>query len=592
MAELAQTGRLRTVFLLLWTYRGKSSVVLSALLLSGIAGGVGMLTVLPLLEISIGGGGAESRYSQYYTAVLWTFGLLPTIGTTLLIIVLLICAKSLLNLVAMDYVGRVVAQMASDLRIRLMRAIASASWKFFVSNPIGKFTNAVVSHPQEASSTYRASCQFMAAILETAILVVVSLMISPVATLGGVLFGLLVVTLLGRFVAIARRAGSQTFVAMEALSSQLADLLQGIKTLKAMNCERQLTPILEHESEEINQATRKLVLAKYGLSTMREPVAALVLALGLYLALSYAKIGMPELVTTAILFYRISVAIGSIQAAYQIIGSSERFYWGLEELTDDALRNAEPTNSGKLKPPTDWRSVEFDAVSFDYEGKEVLKDVSLKIQRRTFTAIVGPSGSGKTTLVDILCAIVNPRKGNVCIDGLVLSEVDIGVWRRNIGYVPQEFSLFHDTVMNNVSLRDSSVSREDVERALRAAEAWGFIEELSMGIDTVVGERGLTLSGGQRQRIAIARALVRNPQLLILDEATTALDPKTEKEVLDTLKKLASHVTVVAISHQPALMAAADRVFMLERGALHEIERQCELSTLRAMLRTASRADK
>jgi ATP-binding cassette subfamily C protein len=579
MAELAITGRLRTVFLLLRTYRRKSYVVLAALLLSGIAGGVGVLTVLPLLEISIGGGGTESRYSQYFAAVLRTFGLSPTIGTTLLLIVLLIWAKSLFNFVAMDYVGRVVAQMASDLRIRLMRAIASASWAFFVSNPIGKFTNAVVTHPQEASSSYRASCQFMAAIAETAILVAASLVISPVATVGGVLFGVLIVTFLGRFVEMARRAGNQTFVATEALSSQLTDLLQGIKPLKAMNCERQLTPILEHESEEINRATRRQVLAKYGLSTMREPVSALVLALGLYLALSYAKIGIPELITTAILFHRISVAIGSIQASYQLVGSSERFYWGLEELTENALRNAEPTDYGKPKPPTAWRSIEFDAVSFDYEGKEVLKSVSLKIQRRTFTAIIGPSGSGKTTLVDILCGIAHPRRGNVRIDGCLLTEVDIGAWRSNIGYVPQELSLFHDTVMNNVSLRDPSVSREDVERALRYAEAWGFIEKLSKGMDTVVGERGLMLSGGQRQRIAIARALVRSPQLLILDEATTALDPKTEKEILDTLKELAGRLTVVAISHQPALVAAADSVFMLERGTLHEMQRERKGST-------------
>lgn len=571
MANLAITDRLRTVFELLWTYRRKSSVVLAALLLSGIAGGVGMLTVLPLLEISIGGGGTESRYSQYYAAVLRTFGLSPTIGTTLSLIVLLIWAKSLFHLVAMDYVGRVVAQMASDLRIRLMRAIASASWAFFVSNSIGKFTNAVVTHPQEASSTYRASCQFMAAIAETAILVAASLVISPVATLGGVFFGVLVVTFLGRFVDMARRAGNQTFVAMESLSSQLTDLLQGIKPLKAMNCESQLTPILEHESEEINRATRRQVLAKYGLSSMREPIAALVLALGLYLALIYAKIGMPELITTAILFHRISVAIGSIQASYQLVGSSERFYAGLKELTDNASRNAEPTSYCKPKPPMPWRSIELHAVSFDYEGKEVLNSVSLKIQSRTFTAIIGPSGSGKTTLVDILCGIAHPRTGSVRIDGFELTGIDIGAWRCHIGYVPQELSLFHDTVMNNVSLRDPLVSRKDVEQALRAAEAWGFIEKLSKGMDTVVGERGLMLSGGQRQRIAIARALVRNPQLLILDEATTALDPETEREILDTIKELAGRVTVVAISHQPALVAAADCVFMLERGILHQM---------------------
>jgi len=569
--EFFVVSRLRTIFKLLRSYKGKSAVVLLSLLLSGIAGGAGLLTVLPLLEISIGNSGAESQFSHFYSSALATVGLSVTIGTTLVLIVLFLWAKSILHLLAMDYVGRVVAQMASDSRIRLMRAIASASWAFFVANPIGKFTNAVATHPQEASSAYRASCQFVASLFETGILVAASLLISPVATVGGLVFGVLIVVLLGRFVAMARLSGNQTFEAMQALSSRLTDLLQGIKPLKAMNCENQVTPILEHESEEINLATRKQVLAKYGLSTMREPVAAFVLAIGLYLALGYGNISMPELITTAILFHRISVAISSTQQAYQLVVTSERFYWGLEELTSNALRNAEPSSIGKLKPPADWKTIEVDSVSFCYKEKGVLKNASMNIGSRTFTAIVGPSGSGKTTLADILCGIAQPSGGCVRIGGVLMSEIDVGAWRKTIGYVPQELSLFHDSVFNNVSLRDPTISRADVERALRAAEGWGFIEKLSQGMDTVVGERGLMLSGGQRQRIAIARALVRNPRLLILDEATTALDPKTEKEILNTLKAIANEVTIVAISHQPALMAAAGHVFKLDAGELHEI---------------------
>lgn len=224
-----------------------------------------------------------------------------------------------------------------------------------------------------------------------------------------------------------------------------------------------------------------------------------------------------------------------------------------------------------MKPPTDWKSIEIDGVSLDYDGKEVLKNTSLRIKFATFTAIVGPSGSGKTTLADILCGIVQPSGGNVRIGGILMSEIDIGAWRKTIGYVPQDLSLFHDSVFNNVSLRDPAISRGDVERALRASEGWEFVEKLSQGIDTVVGERGLMLSGGQRQRIAIARALVRNPRLLILDEATTALDPKTEKEILNTMKGLANEITILAISHQPALMAMAENVFKLDQGELRQI---------------------
>jgi len=562
---------LKTIFILLRTYRRKSAVVLLSLLLSSLAGGAGMMTLLPLLELTTGGT-AESRYSHYFSSALAAVGLTATVGTTLVLIVVFLWAKSLLNLLAMDYVGRVVAEMSSSLRIRLMRAIASASWSFFIANPIGKFTNAVTTHPQEASSAYRASCQFVSALVETGILVAASLLISPAATIGGLVFGALTVALLGRFVTLARRAGNQTFEAMQALSSRLTDLLQGIKPLKAMNCEKQLTPILEHESEQINRATRKQVLAKYGLSTMREPVAAFVLAAGLYLALTIGNIGMPELIATAVLFHRISVAISSAQQAYQLLGTSERFYWGLEELTNSALRNAESDGAGKGKPPANWSAISFDDVSFDYGGNEVLNNISLTIENGTFTAIVGASGSGKTTLLDIFCGIVTPSKGVVRIDDAPLAELDLGAWRQMIGYVPQELSLFHDSVFNNVSLRDPSILSADVQRALRNSEAWGFVEELPQGLNTLVGERGLMLSGGQRQRIAIARALVRTPRLLVLDEATTALDPNTESEILATLKRLSKEVTILAISHQPALTAAAGRVLRLDAGKLHKIK--------------------
>lgn len=549
-----------------------SSTVLAAMLFSGIAGGLGLLTVLPLLEISIGEGSVRSPLTHYYSSLLNKVGLSPTIEITLLLIVIFICAKSIFHLIAMDYVGRVVSQMASDLRIRLMRAITEASWNFFVSNSVGKFTNAVTTHPQEASSTYRASCQLVAGVLETFILVAASLLISPIATIGGVLFGVLVVTLLARFVVISRRAGSQNFTAMEALSGQLTDLLHGIKPLKAMNCERQLTPILEHNSEEINLATRRQVFAKYGLSTMREPLASIVLALGLYLSLKYTQIGIPELITTAILFHRISVAIGSIQASYQLIGSSERYHLGLEELMKNALQNTENLNSCKPKPPSWWNTLEVVGLSFDYSGKSVLNQISLRIPKNSLTAIIGTSGSGKTTLIDILCGITTSKKGTILVDGKSLSEFDIGAWRQKIGYVPQELSLLHDTVFNNVSLRDANISRQDVEIALKEAGAWGFVESLFGGMDAMIGERGLMLSGGQRQRIAIARALVRKPNLLILDEATTALDQVTEMEVIKTIQTLSNHVTVVAVSHQPGIVAVADQVLILENGVIREFQ--------------------
>jgi ATP-binding cassette subfamily C protein len=152
------------------------------------------------------------------------------------------------------------------------------------------------------------------------------------------------------------------------------------------------------------------------------------------------------------------------------------------------------------------------------------------------------------------------------VDDVPLREIDARAWRRTIGYVPQEHVLLHDTILHNVTLGDPSLGEADAERALRAAGAWDFVAEQPEGLHTPVGERGSALSGGQRQRILLARALVHEPQLLILDEATSALDPETEREVWRTLAALRGRMTLLAISHRPALVEEADRVYRLEKG--------------------------
>ena len=214
------------------------------------------------------------------------------------------------------------------------------------------------------------------------------------------------------------------------------------------------------------------------------------------------------------------------------------------------------------------RELCLESVQLSYGEKSVLRNVSLTITTGRFVAIIGPSGAGKTTIIDLLIGLIEPASGTIRIDGVPLGQIDLRSWRNQIGYVPQEIFLFHDTILRNISLGDDSVTREEAQQALRAAEAWGFVSELPQGLDTIVGERGAKLSGGQRQRIAIARALVRHPKLLILDEVTTSLDPESEAALCKTLSHLAGTVTIVGVSHQPALIDVATTVYELKAGVI------------------------
>jgi ATP-binding cassette, subfamily B, bacterial MsbA len=213
----------------------------------------------------------------------------------------------------------------------------------------------------------------------------------------------------------------------------------------------------------------------------------------------------------------------------------------------------------------------YDRVSFRYgTDKPVLTDVSFRVPKGQVLAIVGPSGAGKTTLVDLLPRFHEPMSGHIYLDGVPLHTIQRKSLRATLGVVSQDTVLLNDTVHANVSFGSPGATREQVEAAARAANATEFIAGLPQGFETMLGERGTRLSGGQRQRISIARALLRDPPILILDEATSALDPESERLVQDAIERLMQDRTALVIAHRLATVRNADQILVLEAGRVVE----------------------
>jgi ATP-binding cassette, subfamily C, bacterial len=541
-------------------------------LAAGICEGIGVLTLLPVLVIASGGMRSDSRLSRLVHDGLAMLGIPPELGPLLTLVVLAIAATALLRLYAARIAGYAAVDFAAELRLALVQAFMTARWSYFVGQSTGRLSNAVTNEVNQAANLYSSVTSLIAAVLQVAIYLGLALVASIQVTVAGIVVGLLMIMALQRFVAVSRKSGARQVEAMTSLMSRIVEGLHLIKPLKAMAREDRLAPLLQADAAELKRAQRQLLVATAALGMAQEPIFVAFLAGGLYIAVTWLNYAIADLLFVAVLFQRIVTRIGHVQVLYQKAASFESGYLAVCRVLAEAAAAREPLAAG-ITPPTLARGVRLEHVTFAYDAKPVLQDLDLEIPAHRMTAIIGPSGAGKSTLVDLVIGLSRPQSGTVLIDGVPLSEIDPRAWRSVIGYVPQEVVLWHDTVANNVTLRDPKLRPDEVVAALRAAGAWDFVAALPDGVDTVVGERGARLSGGQRQRISIARALVRKPKLLVLDEPTTALDPETERAICRTLHQLSSEATALVISHQSAIADVADIVYRLHAGKAFPIER-------------------
>lgn len=555
-------------------YPLQSAVMLVALLIAGLIEGVSLTALLPLLNhvlVKPGASGgdasgveADSGVGGFLLGTIESAGFTPSIEILLIIILLGAILKGGLTLVARQKVGYIVAHVATDLRLSMLRAMLASRWEYFLHQPLGQLTNSMSIEAVRAANAYLHGATLISLVIEAVVYLTIATLVMWQAALFALLMGLLSYWLLGSLVKTARRAGKRQTKFTRSMIARLADTLLSVKPLKSMGRERLVNTVLMSETKNINLALRREVMSAEVLSAGQEVLFALVLVVGIYVTLVTLELPLATVMVLGFLMYRILKKTGRVQRMYQKMSACESAYWSIQKTIKKADLEVEHTG-GKLTPALE-QGIELRGVSFSYDDEQILDELSLTIPAGSFTALIGPSGSGKTTILDLIIGLMQPACGSVLIDEVPLQDLDMHLWRRSIGYVPQETVLLHDSVFNNVALGDPAISEADVVSALQDADIWAFTEKLAEGIHSNVGERGGMLSGGQRQRIMIARALVHRPRLLIMDEATTALDQKSEAAICETLQKLRGRQTILAISHQPALLEAADRAYRLQDG--------------------------
>jgi len=564
---------MRTLLTYSMVFPRRSAYVLLALLAAGIAEGLSLTALLPLLSVAIGDTG-DSDIGRVIVRALQGIGIEPTIGVMLLIIVGGMIIKSLILLLANRQVGYTVAHVATTLRLELIKALLASRWQYYLRQPIGSLANSVATEAYRAANGFEHSANVLALSMQVLVYAIVALFISWQATLTSLLIGMILLLVLSRLVRATRRAGSKQTHLLRHLLTYLSDILGSVKSLKAMGRDNVADAILHEHTQQLEKATRREVMSREALMALQEPILAALTASGLYLALVIWELSLPEVMVMAFLLTRILGLLNKTQRRYQHLTAQESAYWAMRAATEEAQAAAERTAG--TQEPTLQQGISLKHINFDYGIKTIFRDLNIDIPVKSFTTITGMSGVGKSTLLDLLCGLAEPKSGEILIDGISLREINLRLWRHLIGYVSQETILLHDTILTNILVGAPDLAYADAERALRQAGAWDFVSALPDGLQTVVGERGGLLSGGQRQRIAIARALAHQPLFLLLDEPTSALDPESEQIICETLQRLAQNFTIVAVSHQPAVVNAANHVFALSKGKAEQVMRSSE----------------
>lgn len=548
------------------TARGtRPALVLACLMLAGLSEAVSLGTLLPTIS-QIGGSdnANSSTLNQLVSQGLDALGIAPTLGNLITIVSVALIIKAVLAFIALSYAGVSVAAVSANIRTQLLEQLMEAKWSYFVDQRVGRIANAISNDATRSGDAYFTAARFVSFLAQGIVYIVVALLISWKLALTGVAVGAILILSLNALVRVSRRAGARQTDRTSELVTYVSDAFNNIKPLKSMNRQQPFAALFARKIRSLRRALVKKVLAKQGLTYGEEVLIAIMLGASVYLAADVWSIPLAELVVMGILFYQVVSVTGKIQQNYQTAVELESAYWRVNQLIEETAAQKEP-DSGTI-PPSLSKAVEFEDVSFAYKDRLVSENVNLIIPAGEITVLQGPSGAGKTTLIDLLIGLYHPSKGRILIDGVPMAEVKLSAWRSMIGYVPQEISLLHGTVADNIALGDATITPEQILAALEKAGAADFVDELSHGIGTVVGERGTKLSGGQRQRIALARALVTDPKLLILDEVTSALDPETELEICRNIQKLGGEYTIVAITHRPAWTSIATRLYQVAAG--------------------------
>jgi ATP-binding cassette, subfamily C, bacterial len=560
---------------LISTFPRRATETIVVTLILSATEGIGLLLLIPLLQL-VGVGntpeGALGGGVAMLGAAFRTVGLPLSLGGVLAVYVGTIWLQSLLQRRAAVLNAVVQYEIVTTLHDRVYRAIAGSKWIYFVRTRSSDYAQVLTSEIDRVG----AAAYYLIDLFVTAAVSVVYLgfafRVSPTLTAIVAACGAsLAFTLRGK-ISEGRSSGEAASAASRRYYAAVSEHLASLKIAKSYAAEAQHARTFARLSRELNDISVVFARSHARFRQQLSVAAAALLAIIVYVAYTVLDVPTEQLLLLLFLFARLVPRLTGIYDRAQVLAAELPAFDVVSQTEQRCLAEAEPA-ADTMSTVELNDLIAFDRVTFDYAGdgqRLAVDDVTLAIAAGKTTAIVGPSGAGKSTVADLLMGLLTPSNGQLLVDGRPLGVGHLAAWRHRIGYVTQDTFLFHDTVRANLVWANPDASEDDLWRALRLASADEFVADLPGGLDTVLGDRGVLLSGGERQRLSLARALLRRPTLLILDEATSSLDSENETRIQRAIDSLHHQMTIVIITHRLSTIRRADLIHVIDRGRLIE----------------------
>ena len=543
------------------------------LIISGFLDAIGLSLIVPTVNVLVlkDGSPSDNAIGNMIKSIFDLLGIPYSLRFFLFAIALIMLIRSVFIFIQGSYCGIIRANYILNMRIKYLNKLKKSSWRFLKSQPQAKLLNITTLEIQRSGSCFLNLQQSIASIGTLLIYLIFLFLISTYMAIFAILSAFFLSLIFSILLKIARNIGERESSTANLFFKKFTESMSLSKYLRAHGKEGIMRDEIDSSMKNLRGVHVKAGINNAAFMATYEYAFIGFISLGLLIGSQYLNLGGSQIALISLVFYRLFQKTKSVQQHLQFMTQNIPAVVNIEQELNKIEKNSQTWGDDELIDIKD--SVKLNNLSLKWDNKILLKNVNLKIDAGTINIIVGPSGEGKTTLIDSVAGIIKPHNGTIEFDDKEISNFSERSFKSNISYIDQNATLFNESIIDNISLGQDKVSKNKIYEIAKQLDIHDKIKSLENGYNTMAGDRGVNLSGGEVQRIIIIRALIRNPKILILDEAINQLDSKSKTPIIKMLERLKGKITIFIISHSVDTINLADNIFEVSNGRIKKLRK-------------------